>query len=270
MSSHYIHQISQFLSMLFKDLKKRIGRKEKHSHDLVHHYLVQLINRELSRSQRFHQQFGLLLLDLPDLVPHGVHKFFPGKTVAVKDIEGKVRPYDMVAEAGLRRYMVILPQTDLTGIVVVKERMKTLAQQQGWGGTRLGLALYPQHGNTGDSLLQWAKFDLQREEEIKEQDSKLVRSLLESRQMTQEQLAQALEYQRSHHIPLGKLAQQKGYLTSVQAEEIIEYQQENQVLFGEAATNLKYLTEEQVEELLESQKRERVSLSDILATLKSS
>ncbi|MBI4640308.1 MAG: hypothetical protein HY731_06415 [Candidatus Tectomicrobia bacterium] len=265
--SRYVHHHFRFFSMIIEDLQKLIERRQKHSRGFSHHDVVQAINRELSRSQRFQQQFALLLLDIPGSVPHGVHKVLPGKTLGVKHLEDQVRPYDTVTEVGLRRYMVILPQTELAGTAVVKERIRALARQHGWGEVRIGLAVYPENGNTGDLLLQWAKFDLQREEEIKEQDIKLVRHLVDSGRINRVQLAQAVEYQRAQHAPLGKLAVQKGYLTEAQAEKIVEYQHEKHALFGEAAVKLKYLTQKQVEELLESQKVTTALVSDALIAL---
>lgn len=263
----YIHHHFRFFSMAIKDLQKLFQRKQERSSGFSQGDIVQAINRELSRSQRFQQQFGLLLLDIPKSVPRGVYRVLPGRTLGVKHIEDKIRPYDIVTEAGLRRYMVILPQTDLAGTDVVKERMRTLAQQQGWEEIHIGLAIYPQHGSTGDLLLQWAKFDLQREEEAKENDSTLARYLVDIRRITRVQLAQAVQYQCSHHIPMGQLAVQKGYITEAQAEEVLKYQKTKQVFFGEAATNLRYLTKQQVEELLESQEKATILLSDALIAL---
>ncbi len=115
-----------------------------------------MIEREISRSDRFGFQFGVLVVEVPHAVPRGLSRLLPGKTISFHVLEKNIRQYDTVIRSMQRRYYVILPQTDRTGVEVVKERVKSMAEEYRWGSIHIGAAVYPEDGQRADSILNRA------------------------------------------------------------------------------------------------------------------
>jgi hypothetical protein len=119
------------------------------------------LHRELSRAQRFGGGVGVVLVEMPDAVPRGVHGLLPGETVGVERLEGQVRHYDMVTRTDLRRYTIILPSLSLDGDVhMVKDRIRLTASEEHWGPVRIGVATYPADGDQPAELLKRAVADI--------------------------------------------------------------------------------------------------------------
>ena len=79
-----------------------------------------------------------------------------------------------------------------------------------------------------------------------------------------EQLADALEYQRSVHLKLGVLAVNAAYMTPAQVEAVHNRQKKVDKKFGELAIELGYINEEQLKILLNTQKQGHLMLGQAL------
>lgn len=88
--------------------------------------------------------------------------------------------------------------------------------------------------------------------------------LLNRELITREQLADALELQKSVHVKLGVIAVDEGYMTPSQVEEVHEKQKQMDKRFGEIAVELGYLTNEQVDALIFNQKQGHLFLAQAL------
>lgn len=79
-----------------------------------------------------------------------------------------------------------------------------------------------------------------------------------------EQLADALEYQRSVHLKLGMLAVNAACMTPTQVEEVHNKQKKVDKKFGELAIELGYINDEQLKTLLNTQKQGHLMLGQAL------
>ncbi len=79
-----------------------------------------------------------------------------------------------------------------------------------------------------------------------------------------EQLADALDYQRSVHLKLGVLAVNAGYMAPGQVETVHNAQKKADKKFGELAIELGYINEEQLKALLNTQKQGHLMLGQAL------
>lgn len=82
--------------------------------------------------------------------------------------------------------------------------------------------------------------------------------------ITREQLADALEFQRSVHVKFGVIAVDEGYMTPLQVEEVHLKQKQVDKRFGEIAIEVGYLTDDQVEALVSKQKQNHLFLAQAL------
>lgn len=82
--------------------------------------------------------------------------------------------------------------------------------------------------------------------------------------ITRDQLADALEFQKSVHVKFGVIAVDEGFMTTAQVEEVHEKQKQMDKRFGEIAVELGYLTEEQVDALISHQKQSHLYLAQAL------
>ncbi len=88
--------------------------------------------------------------------------------------------------------------------------------------------------------------------------------LLNKGLVTPEQLADALEYQRSVHLKLGVIAINAGYMTSAQVEQIHSMQKRVDKRFGELAIENGYITEGMLSDMLSTQKQGHLMLGQAL------
>lgn len=91
--------------------------------------------------------------------------------------------------------------------------------------------------------------------------------LLNRQLIKREQLAEALEVQKSVHVKFGVMAVDEGYMTSLQVEEVHQKQKQVDKRFGEIAIELGFLSEEQVEALVSKQKQNHLFLAQALVDL---
>ena len=119
------------------------------------------LEAEISRAERYKHKTGLLILDVKNVVPRGVHYFLPGRTIDVESIQNKLRGHDQVIKMNFRRYKVILSQ-----IVAddnpekIKERLIEVAKEKEWGDIKIGVSSYPRDGQTAEDIIKAAQRDL--------------------------------------------------------------------------------------------------------------
>lgn len=127
------------------------------------------LDAEINRAKRFTYHIGVLIVDVADSTPRGVHDYLPGMTVNVRHVRSLLREYDVVIKTQVRRYTVILPHLDLSESAhVVKNRILDTARDQNWGSVNVGVAIFPEHGLNCRDLLRRAEEDLKLmvEEEV--------------------------------------------------------------------------------------------------------
>ena len=93
--------------------------------------------------------------------------------------------------------------------------------------------------------------------------------LVEQNIIRLEDLARALELQKTDRVPLGQLALQKGLIDNKQLFRILPRQrkpEEKDKIFGKLAVEVEYLSQEQVETLLERQTHTNRLLGEILVS----
>ena len=117
---------------------------------------MKVISKEINRSERFGYSFALLVVELSHSAPRGLSKLFPGRTLSFHILEKNLRSYDKVGETALRRYYVILPQTDREGAQVIEARIRELARKSNFGDVTIGSASYPDDGKTARALIDRA------------------------------------------------------------------------------------------------------------------
>jgi len=117
---------------------------------------INSINEEIGRSKRFGFNLGILVVELNNSVPRGLSKVMPGKTISFHVLEKYIRERDKVIGPFLRRYYIILPQTDKNGVSAVKKRVHRLAEEHNWGDMLVGTAVYPENGESPRALLDKA------------------------------------------------------------------------------------------------------------------
>ncbi len=120
------------------------------------------LDTEIGRASRFGYYIGVLLLDVSETTPRGIHNHLPGITVSVQHFRSMLRNYDVVIKTKLRRYFVMLPHLqESESAQVVKDRILTTARLKEWGPVNVGVAIYPSNGKTSRELLRAAERDLQ-------------------------------------------------------------------------------------------------------------
>ena len=93
--------------------------------------------------------------------------------------------------------------------------------------------------------------------------------LVEQNIIRGEDLARALEIQKTDRVPLGQLALQKGLIDNKQLFRILSRQrkpEEKNKNFGKLAVEMEYLDQDQIETLLERQTHTNRLLGEILVT----
>ena len=131
-------------------------------------YLFAVMDREIARAGRTQRRFSLLMLDLDGLKPindrYG-HYFGDRMLREVADVVRRgIRVIDSAARYGGDEFVVLLPETDPGGALVVAEKMR-----RGIAGIRVlagadvlsttvsvGVVAFPDDGRTADALLNRA------------------------------------------------------------------------------------------------------------------
>jgi len=90
--------------------------------------------------------------------------------------------------------------------------------------------------------------------------------LLEKGRITSQQLASALEYQKTFANPICVLALEKGILTGEQVNKLLDHQSKVNRTFGDVAIVMGFLSPSQVDELQQEQVGRRVFLGEALVS----
>ena len=117
---------------------------------------TELIEREIYRSKRFEYTFSLLVLEVTNSIPRGLSKLLPGRTLSFHTLQKNLRPYDKIVDSLIRRYYIILPQTNKIDSDKVKNRIFELAEHHKWGDINIGIATYQEDGENAKSLINAA------------------------------------------------------------------------------------------------------------------
>jgi hypothetical protein len=118
--------------------------------------------KEIKRAKRFGQEIGVLLMEVKDPQRSGFHKLLPGIPLSVEQMGQNLRAYDNVERSGRRLYTILLPQTDAQGVEAVKKKVIRLAEEAGAQKIHVGTAVYPEHGEDAEALLEKAKLELDK------------------------------------------------------------------------------------------------------------
>ena len=152
---------------LFDD-KKQIYTRELYIDELTgalnRRYLNLIVDREIQRSRRYKHKFSVLIADLDNfktindtfghLAGDRALRFF------AKNIKDSLRSADSVIRYGGDEFIIIMPNTDIEGAKRVGERIITLLKSRDFEGIKLsasiGVATFPEHGNSWDEVFQAA------------------------------------------------------------------------------------------------------------------
>ncbi len=88
--------------------------------------------------------------------------------------------------------------------------------------------------------------------------------LVENGYITEDELADALEYQQKRIMRLGEIAVKQGYMTPEQVEKVNLAQRKTDKFFGELAVEMGFLTEEQLQKIITIQKNNHIYLGEAL------
>lgn len=131
-------------------------------------YFESALTRELSRADRSGTAFALLLLDIDhfksfnDTYGHAMGDLVLKKVATT--LRRCLRQADVLARFGGEEFVVLLPQVSSDGAVDSAERIRASLERSGIhpGGPRkrvtmsIGLAMFPEHGESAESLLRAA------------------------------------------------------------------------------------------------------------------
>ena len=122
----------------------------------VKHTEHELITEEINRSKRFGFNFGILVLELTQAAPYSLYRIIPGKIIAFEVIKRNLRLYDKIMGPFIKRYYILLPQTDKEGVKVIEDRIKLTAKEKKLDVQFIGKAIFPFDGKDTRTLLNKA------------------------------------------------------------------------------------------------------------------
>jgi len=98
-----------------------------------HRYFQDLMDNELSRSQRYKKAFSLMILDLDHFKKINDEYGHPVGDIVLKEvskaIENTIRDSDFAARYGGEEFAVVLPETELRGAAILAERLRKAIEQ---------------------------------------------------------------------------------------------------------------------------------------------
>jgi diguanylate cyclase (GGDEF)-like protein len=131
-------------------------------------FLIHALRKEIGRSQRFREEFSIIMLDVDGLKEYNdYHGHLRGSSVIrsiAHIVSDKLRSIDMLCKYGGDEFVVILPRTSKEGAALAAERIRAGIDQYGFVGQRvtgnitasMGIASFPEDGATVEDLISSA------------------------------------------------------------------------------------------------------------------
>ena len=130
-------------------------------------FLKGALRREIKRAGRYHQDLGLLMIDVDNLKGYNDRHGHLRGSFLLREMAGlfatHVRSWDLVAKYGGDEFTVILPQTDVAGALAAGERLRRAVEEHRFPLARpgqitvsIGVAAFPGDGQTTSALIETA------------------------------------------------------------------------------------------------------------------
>jgi diguanylate cyclase (GGDEF)-like protein len=144
---------------------------------LLRRVLMERLDQELVRARETEGTASLVLLDIDHFKQVNDTYGHPAGDAVLREVAARVkrsvRDVDVCGRYGGEEFVVILPQTPLDGALLVAERIREAVKAKPFelrGDERtitvsLGVAVYPQHADQGQSLIEAADSALYRSKE---------------------------------------------------------------------------------------------------------
>jgi diguanylate cyclase (GGDEF)-like protein len=132
-------------------------------------YFQMNFDKEIERASRFQRPLALLIFDLDKFKQvNDVYGHQRGDSVLIElatRVKGAIREVDTLARYGGEEFVLILPETDLDGATLAAGKICELVRQRRFGAAgeepirvtvSIGVAVYPEHGRGGATLVRSA------------------------------------------------------------------------------------------------------------------
>jgi diguanylate cyclase (GGDEF)-like protein len=132
-------------------------------------YFQMNFDKEIERASRFQRPLALLIFDLDKFKQvNDVYGHQRGDSVLIElatRVKGAIREVDTLARYGGEEFVLILPETDLDGATLAAGKICEIVRQRRFGAAgeepirvtvSVGIAVYPEHGATGSTLVKSA------------------------------------------------------------------------------------------------------------------
>lgn len=134
-----------------------------------HSYLMERLDGEIRRAERYGHQVSLAMLDLDWFKEYNDALGHPHGNLVVKQvaelIKANVRAVDVVARYGGDEFAVVLPETGTAEAMAIADRVRQMVFERGFRSEEdegreitvsAGVATYPVHGRTRTELIEKA------------------------------------------------------------------------------------------------------------------
>lgn len=170
---HDMHGAPKYYIHIFSDITARTVAEHKVRHLAAHDTLTGLVNRNsilarISATVAQHTPFSILFIDLDQFKPvNDLHGHQAGDEVlqlVAKRLQSVAREHDIIARLGGDEFLMLLETPHGTDFVerVATDAIDQLTQPFDIGGAlveigaSVGIAHYPEHGDTADSIIHAA------------------------------------------------------------------------------------------------------------------
>lgn len=132
-------------------------------------YVLKRLNEEIERGKRYNHVFSCIMIDIDYFKKVNDTFGHPVGDVALRNIgelmRKNLRAVDIAARCGGEEFLLILPETDLSGASAVAEKLRRLVEYGGASDSlpaglkltiSIGVAEYPDDGDSRDKLVKAA------------------------------------------------------------------------------------------------------------------
>jgi diguanylate cyclase (GGDEF)-like protein len=132
-------------------------------------YFQMNFDKEIERASRFQRPLALLIFDLDKFKQvNDLYGHQRGDSVLIElatRVKGAIREVDTLARYGGEEFVLILPETDLEGATLTASKICEIVRQRRFGAAdeepirvtvSVGIAVYPEHGRGGATLIRSA------------------------------------------------------------------------------------------------------------------